>query len=354
MTAHFAPGFLRVLGTGSMLPGAPVDNALLFEALEHGAGATVARKARLVARQLGIESRHLSRNLGQAISAPQPDAPALCVEALTRAARQAGVELTSLQYLIGHTATPHTLVPPNIAWVVERLGFTHPYLELRQACTGFANALQIAAPMLLASDATAAVAIVGSEVGSVYCRLEPDFIDQEQLLNYVQMGDGAGAVIVAAAGAEQRYIISDMYMGHIGCDRQPGFYVDGGGSGAVQCTQGIPRFRHNSKAVREHGADLYLAGLQAVTERGYSIEDFAFILPHQANGHLGRLLGDYLKIDADRIVVDADRLGNLGSAAIWLSFDRLRRSGRLAQGDKVLVLGAEATKYLYGGFVYQH
>jgi 3-oxoacyl-[acyl-carrier-protein] synthase-3 len=32
----------------------------------------------------------------------------------------------------------------------------------------------------------------------------------------------------------------------------------------------------------------------------------------------------------------------------------LRSSGRLKRGDRVLVLGAEATQYLYGGFVYVH
>jgi 3-oxoacyl-[acyl-carrier-protein] synthase-3 len=53
-------------------------------------------------------------------------------------------------------------------------------------------------------------------------------------------------------------------------------------------------------------------------------------------------------------VVHANHLGNLGSAAIWVSFDRLRRSGKLKTGDTLLVLGAEATKYIYGGFVYRH
>jgi len=47
-------------------------------------------------------------------------------------------------------------------------------------------------------------------------------------------------------------------------------------------------------------------------------------------------------------------LGNLGSAAIWVTLDRLRRSGRLALGDRVMVLGAEASKYMYGGFLYVH
>ena len=54
------------------------------------------------------------------------------------------------------------------------------------------------------------------------------------------------------------------------------------------------------------------------------------------------------------MVCEASVLGNLGSAAIWVTLDRLRRSGRLAVGDRVLVLGAEASKYMFGGFLYVH
>ena len=60
------------------------------------------------------------------------------------------------------------------------------------------------------------------------------------------------------------------------------------------------------------------------------------------------------RIPGDRVFVTADRLGNLGSAAIWVSLDLLRRSGQLLPGQRVLVLGAEGTKYMFGGFVYQH
>jgi 3-oxoacyl-[acyl-carrier-protein] synthase-3 len=54
------------------------------------------------------------------------------------------------------------------------------------------------------------------------------------------------------------------------------------------------------------------------------------------------------------VVVTADRLGNLGSAAIWVSLHQIRTAGRLRPGDRVLVLGAESTKYMFGGFVYTH
>ena len=50
--------------------------------------------------------------------------------------------------------------------------------------------------------------------------------------------------------------------------------------------------------------------------------------------------------------VNADHLGNTGSAAIWLALAELRRT--LAPGASVVALGAEATKYMFGGFCYLH
>ena len=54
----------------------------------------------------------------------------------------------------------------------------------------------------------------------------------------------------------------------------------------------------------------------------------------------------------ERVLVSGDRVGNLGSASIWVGLHLARTGGQLKDGDRVLVLGAEATKYLYGGFVY--
>jgi 3-oxoacyl-[acyl-carrier-protein] synthase III len=45
-------------------------------------------------------------------------------------------------------------------------------------------------------------------------------------------------------------------------------------------------------------------------------------------------------------------MGNTGSAAIWLALADLRK--RVRPGASVLALGAEATKYMFGGFHYVH
>lgn len=353
MNAQFSATRLKLLGTGDALPGDLVDNDTLLNALERHCDKSAARFARRLADRLGIQSRHLSRDLGQSTSGAidGSDAPTLCREALAQALDESGS--TELDYLIGHTATPHTLLPSNIAWVAEAMRYEGPYVELRQACTGFANSLDIAASKI-AADGLRAIGIVGSENGSPFFDISPGFLNREQLINYVQMGDGAGAAIVGPDDGSGQQIISDAFVGHIGLGRQPGISIVGGGSGAPCCNAGLPVFRHRARDVRKDGEQLILEGIRSIESRGYRLDQFDWILPHQANGHIASLFASRLGIAADNVFVIADRLGNLGSASIWVALNRLRRSGQLQRGQRVLVLGAEASKYLYGGFVYRH
>src|SRR6266481_4712479 len=77
-----------------------------------------------------------------------------------------------------------------------------------------------------------------------------------------------------------------------------------------------------------------------------------YILPHQANGRMDAILAGPLGVASERIVVTADRLGNTGSAAIWLALAQLRPT--LKPGETLLALGAEATDFMFGGFRYHH
>lgn len=77
-----------------------------------------------------------------------------------------------------------------------------------------------------------------------------------------------------------------------------------------------------------------------------------WIIPHQASGKVGTLLARHLGQPEERFFVNADRLGNTGSAAIWIALAELRARG-LPRGTRTLALGAEATKYMFGGFVHE-
>jgi 3-oxoacyl-[acyl-carrier-protein] synthase-3 len=265
---------------------------------------------------------------------------------------QANLKTPQMGYLLAHTTTPARLLPPNAAEVAQLLNFTAPFAEFRQACTGFANALQFAAGMLNRVSAPP-VAIVGSETGSVF--FDPLAVtgDPAQWVNLVQMGDGAGAIVLGPDDGQAGAYIETIFFGHIGLGHAPGFELNAGGSDQPGGYE-IATFRHDYKAIEAYGPKLFDAGMAAVRQAGIELEKIDYILPHQANGRMAKWLAPRLGVSIERIVGNGAEVGNLGSAAIWVALDTLRRSGRLQDGQRVLVLGAEATQYSYGGFVYVH
>ena len=382
MTARCIAMQLRVLGSGCALPSAPVSNSQLLDLVRARFGIAPARGA-AVARLLGIGTRHVSRPFEAALESPRVGMrnPELASDALAQALSNARLEANTLQYLIGHTATPARPIPPNIMEVASLRGYHGPCMELRQACTGFANGLQIACGLLsvgsggtshgAAADTrkNAPLAIVGSEVGSVFFDPQSlcsgDAHNEGQWVNLMQMGDGAGAVVLCAADESNAShpgsgLIESAFYGHLADDesgpRRSGFAMPDGGSdhAGLGHGQSTLAFAHAFERVREHGGDLFRAGLAIVLAQGYTLDDFRFIVPHQVSGRIGALLGKEMNLPSERFFVNADKVGNMGSAAMWVALHQLRESGLLRPGERALFLGAEATQYMYGGFVYTH
>lgn len=344
---------LKVLGMGTALPGPPVSTAELLECIENRFRVPVRRRGAILAERLGIATRHICRDFSTRHETPRPNQsnPDLAASALRAAMQEAGLEANDLAYVIGHTATPACLVPSNTAFVSDRIGFSGPYMELRQACTGFANALVIAQGLLAAPGAKP-VAIVGSETGSVYfdpCRASED---TTQLVNLVQMGDAAAAIILGPEDNAPGARIRNNFFGQIGTGRTPGLTLATGGSDHAFVEGGMLEFAHDCVAVKTSGPELFERGVAVAYELGVAVHSVDYVIPHQANGHMAKLLGPFLGIEPHHIFVNADRVGNTGSTAIWLALAELR--AQLKPGTTVLTLGAEATKYMFGGFLYSH
>jgi 3-oxoacyl-[acyl-carrier-protein] synthase-3 len=344
------PTAMLVLGTGTALPGEPISTYELLTAADRRFGLALHRQGMTIAHKLGICTRHLCRDLAMRREAPRKGHrnPELAAAALQEALDEASLEARNLSYLIGHTATPARLIPPNIGQTAELLDFDGPFVEFRQACTGFANALVFAQGLLRAGAGP--VAIVGSETGSVFFDPPRAAEDTGQLVNFVQMGDGAAAIILARDDGRAGARLANLFYGQMGRGRVPGLAVAEGGSDAPFCRIGFPEFRHDFDAIRRTGLELLLHCAAAARCAGADSCDF--IVPHQANGRMSTILARPLGIAPERIVVTADRLGNTGSAAIWLALAQLRPT--LKPGQTVLALGAEATDFMFGGFRYCH
>src|SRR5262249_27325610 len=221
-------------------------------------GVAVARRGITFANKLKIETRHICRDFAARHEVPRPGHanPDLAATALRAALADAHLGVDDLAYFIGHTTSPACLVPPNIALVADRVGFTGPYMELRQACTGFANALVIAQGLVSVPGAKA-VTIIGSETGSVYFDPQRAGEDVRQLVNLVQMGDGAAAIVLGTDDSGSGARISNNFFGQIGLGRTPGFTLAAGGSDLPFVKGGALEFEHDCAAVRTSGPELF-------------------------------------------------------------------------------------------------
>ena len=344
---------VAVFGTGIALPGAPVPTDELLGRIARRFGVDVRRHGRTIAYRLGIATRHFSRAFEERFEGTRPGQgnAELAATALRRALTEARVRVSDLAYLITHTATPGELMPPNAVRIAELLEYRGPFVELRQACTGFANAL-VFARGLLDAPGVGPVAIAGSETGSVYFDPLRARENHGQLVNLVQMGDAAAAIVLGRDSGTAGARLSHLFFGQRGIGRRPGLRLIGGGSSAPRHADGLLEFEHDFAVVRDCGSELFECGAAAARSIGVNPQSVDYVIPHQANGRMAELLAPRLGIAAERIFVNAARVGNTGSAAIWLAFAELR--SRLQVGASVQVLGAEATGYMFGGFRYVH
>lgn len=362
-------GRRRIIGVGSAYPGEPVSSQALCERIEKHFGINTQRHAKLLAPKLGVNYRYLCRDFVKAQESPRQGArnPELAASALKLALKRAELTPNMLGYLISHTATPATLIPAGSAEIARLLDYDGPHAELRQACTGFANALQFA--FALTSTANAApVAIVGVETGSVYFDPRSLQTDPSQWINFLQMGDGAAAIIIAPENANlkntaPRPYISSAYFGQLQNAPAPSLSLSSGGSDCATPPTGTLLFNHDFSAVAKHGAQLLDAGRAILTEAGFDINEAEMLVPHQASGAVAPWLAKYWGLDEARISTHAQRVGNLGSASIWAALDDVLQSkpadindnnkhlfNQPSSNKPLLFFGAEATQYSYGGF----
>jgi 3-oxoacyl-[acyl-carrier-protein] synthase III len=347
---------MSVLGTGVSLPGPPVTNDGMVQFMALRAGKHLSEFVGNLADQLGVYRRFLCRELVAPREVPRAGDtnPELCERAIRSALAEAGLAVDDVDLLIGHTTSPHTLLPPNVAWVADRLDYRGQYLELRQACTGFANALTIASSMLT-SRAADCVCIVGSETGSVFFDIDEALADRGQLVNAAQMGDGAGAVVLSRDARDRGGRIANVYFGTSGLHKASAFSLVTGGSAKPPQVTDVPGprgFVNDYRLARDEGPALFCAGAEALRAAGLDEPQITRYLTHQANGRMGEVLAPLLGIPEDKFHNCAADHGNTGSASTWIGLHGVRQQRLLAPGQVLGVLGAEATKFMYGGFSY--
>ncbi len=120
-------------------------------------------------------------------------------------------------------------------------------------------------------------------------------------------------------------------------------YMPGGGSRFPITKDNIDQ---RLNAIRMNGKETYKQAVNAMLKAGNAVleqanltsADLACIIPHQANIRIIEAIAERMKVPIERFMVNLDKYGNTSAAAVAIALDEANRSGRMKEGDYILLV----------------
>jgi len=301
----------RIVGTGGYLPPTIVTNDELAKRVDTSDAWIQART--------GIRQRHIA-DKSQASSD-------LALEASRRALDAAGIKAEQIDLIVVATSTPDFVFPSTACLLQAKLGVKGcAAFDVQAVCSGFVYGLATADSFIRAGTHRSAL-VIGAEVFS-------RILDWNDRGTCVLFGDGAGAVVLAAAsrpGVHASILHADG--SQAGILSVPGNVSGGGivGSPFLQM-QGNQVFKIAVKVLDE-------VTRETVAVAGMKLADVDWLIPHQANLRILEATAKRLGLPRERLVVTVNHHANTSAASIPLALDEYVRAGIIKAGHKVMMQG---------------
>lgn len=336
MTGNATP--MHLAGTGTALPGDPVDNAELSTAFGISED--------WIDLFVGTRTRHFGWDLATGkVTHTLTD---LCAESAARALATVGLGPAELDFLVLATATPDSLLPTTANETADRLGLNHlPTYQIQAGCSGAVQALDVARALLAGGHHTGLV--VAGDVTDRFLEAGRDAtaLATQELVNYVLFGDGAGAAVVTADPHTDAVAVRALLHRFTGQGRPPGQVV--GWHGAVPPRPDRQMLHEDYRTIEEEVPAL--AGeivWELLHTAGWQPEDVDHLLPPQLSGHMTERIVAGLGLPPTVREVSCVRdTGNTGNALPLLQLDRLL--ARLAPGERAVSVVVESSKWIKAG-----
>lgn len=283
------------------------------------------------------------------------------------------IEPGEIDLLIYATITPDAMVPSCAALLRRRLGLENAVaFDLNAACTGFIYGLTVADAMLRSTapdvpgaaqrNRTRRALVVGTE------RLTrvTNWHDRNTC---VLFGDGSGAAVVEWSDERPGIISSftrndDDFQNALTCPTafdapvpfdesgvslamldaaDPGQAgIDESLAAAEDIANGRPRqvlYMHGQR-VFKFATEAIVNAIHEVLDRAnLTIDDIAFIVPHQANERIIRYAAKKMGLPVERFQLSIAHRGNSSSACIPMTLSDAYEAGSIHPGDKVILVG---------------
>lgn len=268
------------------------------------------------------------------INSPEQATSDLAVIAGERALADAGVAPEELGLIIVATSTPDTIFPSTACLVQDRLGAKNAAaFDLSAGCSGFIYALATGS-QFITSGTYKKVLVIGAESLS-------RIVNWEDRKTCVLFGDGAGAVVLSPVsqgnGILSFSLRSDGSKGAL-------LSLPAGGSRLPATRETVEQKLHT---IHMEGREVFKfavrvmakAAMEVLAGAGLNKSDIDYFIPHQANIRIIESAANRLDLPMDKVLINLDRYGNTSAASIPLALEEAVHSGRIKQGDHIVMVG---------------
>ena len=272
----------------------------------------------------------------------------LALGAAKSALEKAGVAPEEIDYIAVATASPDYFGFPATACIVQdKLGASKAAaFDVVAGCTGFIYALDTVSAMLEARKARYGL-VIGAETLSRIA----DWADRSTC---VLFGDGSGCALLENSQADTDRGLKASILG-----------ADGGGALDLYLAQGM-RDKTNGRGepypdfpkIVMNGKNVYTFAVRVITKligdllekSGIPLEEFRWIVPHQANLRIVQAAAKRFGLPEDRFFLNIQEYANTSAASVPIALNEIAEKSLVQAGDPVMLLGFGAG-LTFGGSV---
>ncbi len=262
----------------------------------------------------------------------------LCIKAIDNLRTRYHTQLEDVDFIIVSTSTPDFTFPSVAAQIQHAFNIQQAgAMDLSAACAGFTYGLHLAHG-LITSGLHRKILVVGADALSKIT----DYTDRTTCILF---GDAAGAVLV-----EQDDEVSSFITSRLGSDGGGGIHLYQSHLGKQIHHQAV----QDNGFIVQNGREVYRWAVQTVSREVKAMLEQAHIpldavdwfIPHSANLRIIESICEKLDFPIDQALHSVEYYGNTSAASIPLSLDLAVQSGKVKQGDQLLLFG------FGGGLVY--
>jgi 3-oxoacyl-[acyl-carrier-protein] synthase-3 len=255
----------------------------------------------------------------------------LCIKAAKNLlAENPGITLDGVDFIIVGTTSADQVMPSMASQIQNAFNIQNAgCLDIMAACAGFVYGL-VLAKGLIAAGTHKKVLVFGAETLSKFT----DFTDRTSCILF---GDGAGVALVEASDKNKIFNSITGTDGSHGKD----LYLSQHAS-VVNGEEIVPngKIHQNGKVVFKWAIQTISSKVgELLSKNSLKLEELDWVILHSANLRIIEAVAAELNFPMGKMLTSIELYGNTSSASIPLAWDLAAKSGKIKQGNKLLLLG---------------